>query len=985
MKKCFQKEIVQAGLFLILVLCLFFFSVLFQNRTLTSLQVPGVLGSGPYGYTGEFTHRALIDPGGSSWGPRPFAILVNEQLKEGVAPLWNPYMGVGQPLAGNMGSNVFNPLRIPLHLHPTPYMWDLFILLRLFLAGIFTYAFLRAISVSHLSALFSSVLFMLSGYFIFGIDMHHLDAEIFLPFILLCYEKIVQKTNLLKWGLLGSLGVVFLLNGGQPQSAFLILGLGFIYYFFRLLSFSENRKAKVIGKFAGIYIFFHILGFALSAPLLFPFLEFWGLSFNNHDPRLGYTLGLGYNPYFSDLVMFIVPYFFGQPHHSWLNDYNGHIMTRGYFGVTATLFAVAAVVAALRKKSTGNSLVYFFAVVLLLMMGKFYGLPLVNWIGGLPVANMVNFGKYMGPLMAMCTAVLAGIGLDKLAKAEMESAALKKAARILILIITITFFYFLRYMMDHPDALSRLWRFSSIYSNSVVGIVFLQVAVALFFMGLIVWGATLYQKQKFFDNKKIQIFIIIVALAELFIYVPNPGFSKNRNERGDIFKKAPYIDFLQTHLKEYRVVGVERILYPCFGTAFGIGDIRVLDALLPRRYMEFVGNYFTLPGAPDRFTGDEGIDFGNKAIRNALNLLGVKYIISHSDITGGNLSEDILKHGKIVSTPGQPVTQWVNSSVLNINNVSKKILFAHAPARINYAFRAPEKASLEFSIGLVPGSWGPGKGDGVLFEITLQEDGQEKKIFSKYIDPKNKPQDRKWFDYSIDLGRYAGRDVVMGLTTFPGLDGKKDNAFDWSAWGGLRLVSQKEGTKLVYDQEAKIYENNEVFPRAFVVHDYEFVSGKEDILKRLKSPDFPLRDKIILEEKLPETVRSRMAGPHRESSEAQIRQYGSQQVEILAEMKRPGFLVLSDLYYPGWNAYVDGKKEKIYQADYILRSVFLEEGTHTVKFVYEPRLFGIGIWISGSAALLIVILLLGKTILKQRKRKPTLRARESEALARSPR
>ena len=449
-------------------------------------------------------------------------------------------------------------------------------------------------------------------------------------------------------------------------------------------------------------------------------------------------MGLGYNPYFSDLVMFIVPYFFGQPHHSWLNDYNGHIMTRGYFGVTATLFAVAAVVAALRKKSTGNSLVYFFAVVLLLMMGKFYGLPLVNWIGGLPVANMVNFGKYMGPLMAMCTAVLAGIVLDKLAKPEMESAALKKASRILILIITITFFYFLRYMMDHPDALSRLWRFSSIYSNSVVGIVFLQVAVALFFMGLIVWGATLYQKQKFFDNKKIQIFIIIVALAELFIYVPNPGFSKNRNERGDIFKKAPYIDFLQTHLKEYRVVGVERILYPCFGTAFGIGDIRVLDALLPRRYMEFVGNYFTLPGAPDRFTGDEGIDFGNKAIRNALNLLGVKYIISHSDITGGNLSEDILKHGKIVSTPGQPVTQWVNSSVLNINNVSKNPICSR-PARINTPFE-PRKSLFRVQHRFSSGSWGPGKGDGVLFEITLQEDGQERKFSRNISIPKTSPR-----------------------------------------------------------------------------------------------------------------------------------------------------------------------------------------------------------------------------------------------------
>jgi hypothetical protein len=965
LKKYSQEDSVQAGLFLALILCLFFFDVLFLNRTLTALQVPGVLGSGPYGYMGEFTHRALIDAGGSSWGPRPYTVLISQQLKEGMIPLWNPYVGLGEPLAGNMGSNAFNPLRILLHLDPSPYMWDLFVLLRLYLAGFFAYLFLRAISLSHLSSLFSALLFMYSGYFIFSLDMHHLDVEVFLPFILLCYEKIIQKANLLKWGLLCSLGIIFLLNGGQPQSAFLILGIGFVYYFFRLLSFPENRRAKILGKFAGIYIFFLLLGFALSAPLLLPFLEFWKLSFNNHDPRLGYSLGLGYNPYFSDLVLFIVPYFLGQPHHSWLQDYSGHIMTRGYFGVTAALLAVAAVLAAVRKKSTGNSLVYFFAAALLLMMGKFYGFPLVNWIGGLPVANSVNFGKYMGPLMAFCTAVLAGIGLEKMARAEMETTALKKAAMILILVITITFFYFLRYMTDHSGALSHLAKFSPIFGYSVVNIVLLQVAVALFFMGAIIWGPKLCQRQKPFEGRRFQICILIIALVELFIYIPNPGLLKNRNERADIFKKAPYIDFLQTHLKEHRVVGVDRVLYPDFGTAFAIGDIRALSALLPKRYTEFMGNYFKLPNPPDRFTGDEGIDFGDKEIRRALNLLGVKYIISHTDIVSGHFIEDVLKRGKIVYTPGQPVSQWVSSSVLNINGITKKILFAHAPTRIDYALRVPEKTSLEFSIGLVPGSWAPDKGDGVLFEITLQEGGREKKIFSEYIDPKNRAQDRKWFDYSIDLSRYAGREVVLGLITSPG----KNNAFDWSAWGDLCLKSQKENTRLVYNQEAKIYENDEVFPRAFVVHDYEVVSGKEEILNRLKSPDFPLRDKIVLEEKIPEAVRSRMAIPHRGGSEAQIKQYGSQQVEILAEMKSPGFLVLSDLYYPGWNAYVDGKKEKIYQTDYILRSVFLDEGTHTVKFVYEPSSFRMGVWISGSAALLIVILLLGKMLLRQRKRK----------------
>ena len=971
MEKYSRKEVVRAGFFLALILCLFFFDVLFLNRTLTSLQVPGVLGSGPYGYSGEFTHRALIDPGGSSWGPRSHALLVSEQVKEGLVPLWNPYMGVGQPLAGNMDSNAFNPLRFLLHLNPSPTMWDLFLLLRLYLAGLFAYLFLRAISLSHLGSLFSSLLFMLSGYFIFTIDMHHLDVEVFLPFMLLCYEKIIQKNSLLKWGLLCSLGTVFLLSGGQPQSAFLIFGLGFAYYFFRLLSSSENRSAKVLGKFASAYIFFHVLGFALTAPLLLPFYEFVNLSVNNHDPRLGRAMGLSYNPYFSDLISFVTPYFLGPIHGSWLKDYSWHILVRGYFGVTAALFAIAAVLAALRGKSTGDSLIYFFATVLLLMMAKFYGFPLVNRVGELPVANMVNFGKYMGPLMAFSAAVLAGMGLEKLAKAEMESSDLKKAAVMLGLLMICTFFYFLRYMMDHSAALSlsRFAKFSPILGYSVVNVVLLQLAVVLAFMVATFWGLRYCERQKPLGGRKIQICILLIALAELFTYMPNPGIFKNRNQRGDLFKKAPYIDYLQAHLKEHRVVGVDRILYPDFGSAFGIGDIRVLDALLPQRYMEFVGDNFKLPSPPDRFTGDEGIDIGDKGIRRALNLLGVKYIVSHNDITGGNFTENILNRGKIVHTPGQPAGQWVNISNLEIGGIAKKILFAHAPARIDYPLRVPEKTSLEFSVGLVPGSWSPDKGHGVLFEITLQDGGRENTIFSQYIDPKNRVEDRKWFDHSIDLGRYAGREVILGLITSPGADRQENNAFAWSVWGDLRLQSlKKESTRLVYDREAKIYENDEAFPRAFVVHDFEIVSGKKEILRRLKSPDFPLRDRIILEENLPEAVQSRFANPRQEGSQAQIRQYGSQQVEILADMKSPGFLVLSDLYYPGWNAYVDGTKAKIYQTDYILRSVFLDEGAHSVKFVYEPLSFRTGIWISASAALFIVVLLLTGAILRRRKR-----------------
>ena len=64
----------------------------------------------------------------------------------------------------------------------------------------------------------------------------------------------------------------------------------------------------------------------------------------------------------------------------------------------------------------------------------------------------------------------------------------------------------------------------------------------------------------------------------------------------------------------------------------------------------------------------------------------------------------------------------------------------------------------------------------------------------------------------------------------------------------------------------------------------------------------------------------------------------------------PGLLVLSDLYYPGWKAQVDGEDVDIERVDYLLRGVPLADGHHTVEFEYAPASWRIG-WILSLAGL----------------------------------
>lgn len=65
------------------------------------------------------------------------------------------------------------------------------------------------------------------------------------------------------------------------------------------------------------------------------------------------------------------------------------------------------------------------------------------------------------------------------------------------------------------------------------------------------------------------------------------------------------------------------------------------------------------------------------------------------------------------------------------------------------------------------------------------------------------------------------------------------------------------------------------------------------------------------------------------------------EIEVTAE--KSGYIVLADIYYPGWRAAVDGDDVDIYQADYLFRAVEVTEGQHKIIFEYRPTSFYLGV------------------------------------------
>jgi len=156
------------------------------------------------------------------------------------------------------------------------------------------------------------------------------------------------------------------------------------------------------------------------------------------------------------------------------------------------------------------------------------------------------------------------------------------------------------------------------------------------------------------------------------------------------------------------------------------------------------------------------------------------------------------------------------------------------------------------------------------------------------------------------------------------------------------------------DKKANIYKNENCLPRAFLVDKAVVIKDEKKILERMKSKEFKPEKEVILEEVLDSALRAlleqyssseRAKRVSREES-VDILKHEPGYVEIEVQTDVPRFLVLSDTYYPGWKVYVDGKPDKIYRADYILRAVYLSPGKHIVKFTYDPFLFKIGVIIT---------------------------------------
>ncbi len=129
---------------------------------------------------------------------------------------------------------------------------------------------------------------------------------------------------------------------------------------------------------------------------------------------------------------------------------------------------------------------------------------------------------------------------------------------------------------------------------------------------------------------------------------------------------------------------------------------------------------------------------------------------------------------------------------------------------------------------------------------------------------------------------------------------------------------------------ANVYEWDEALPRVFTVHEAFRLENRLHAAGVLYGMRDAAGEKTFLPGPVPDL--EACAG----SDEARIAEYGHNRVVIEARMACRGMVILTDTWFPGWRAAVDGRPVQIHEAYAAVRGVVLEGGRHRVEFRYLP-------------------------------------------------
>ncbi len=475
----------------------------------------------------------------------PLAFVAHRQMAAGELPLWNPHNGLGVPLLGNWQSAVWNPLRALVQAFPdAPFAFDATYLLRLWVAAVGAFLLARRLGVAPLAAAAAGVTFGLTGYFVRYLQMHHLNGEVFLPWLWLAADALARHPTPRAW--LGFAAVTFCaIVAGNPQVTFVIAVATVAFALWRTATGAWPRHDAP--RIAGRLALAAVPPLLLSSAYWLAGLEYVANSVHHHDAKFGadaYTL--------AGALGFLVPEPFAMPAAK-------HVVAP-YFGLVPLFVAALGIGVGL-----GRSV--FLWALFVVTAGKIAGVPGIAWLGELPGFAVTKNFKYLYPVAALALALLCAGGVDALVRRRVNARHVAIALTVVV-VVTLP----LVGAGLHVASAEEWIDFAAT----------LPLALRLAFVAAITWAILR-------PHPRLPAAAVAAAAIALELVVSTPGAWMPRHEP---FARPPFVDFLKTRdPRGTRTFGVLGMLTPNQNAVFGIDDVRLHDGVFPARFGPFVRRF----------------------------------------------------------------------------------------------------------------------------------------------------------------------------------------------------------------------------------------------------------------------------------------------------------------------------------------------------------------------------------------------------------